>query len=368
MEVNALGGLFDSLASYFPTKLFTGEYLNEIQKNDDPYEHTPTRPRESWYPETIEPPPPEEEAESDGKSKAVARQEEALLALLPLMNRRENAADINWSRNLPISMWTHIVLDDETGLVKHLLLNEVGLQADLGIELEPLLTPSLQIMQLIGNDVKGDIVWLGRAPNLQEVWLYMTSVTGDIKVFSKCRQIRIVGLYRTFAHGSIEIFRTTPKLEMLVAAESNIWGDISVFTHTPHLSKLNLLKLAGVSGDVGEVFGGGKFPQLRALGLSDTYSVKGDIGAFRDTPHLEDLRLWNTAIVGDVSVFANLQELQGLNLHKTGVTGDGMVFATCCPALRELHLWKTATYGDAPGLRDARIADMKGTVYVDWDA
>ena len=152
--------------------------------------------------------------------------------MLPLMNRRENAADINWSRNLPISMWTHIVLDDETGLVKHLLLNEVGLQADLGIELEPLLTPSLQIMQLIGNDVKGDIVWLGRAPNLQEVWLYMTSVTGDIKVFSKCRQIRIVGLYRTFAHGSIEIFRTTPKLEMLVAAESNIWGDISVFTHT----------------------------------------------------------------------------------------------------------------------------------------
>ena len=78
--------------------------------------------------------------------------------------------------------------------------------------------------------------------------------------------------------------------------------------------------------------------------LSDTYSVKGDIGAFRDTPHLEDLRLWNTAIVGDVSVFANLQELQGLNLHKTGVTGDGMASPRCpasanCTSGR-LLLWR----------------------------
>ena len=368
VEVDAFSGLFDAITSYFPTHLFMGGYLKDesILHNDDmPPDYAPPALTET---------PPIAYTEDDNQDEAtsrqvlITRQEEALLALLPNMKRGDTAPGINWDRDLPMSMWTRVVLDDDTGLVQQLLLNDVGLVGDLSTDLGPLLTPSLRRLQLIGNsDLRGDIAWLGRATGLEEAWLYTTAVSGDVKVFSRCPRIRIVGLYATAVHGSIEIFKTTKHLEMLVAAETNVWGDISVFAHTPRLTKLNLMKCGGVSGDIGKVFGGGKFPNLQALGLSDSHSVTGDIGAFRDTPHLQDLRLWNTGIVGDVAVFAGMDELMGLNLHKTGVIGNGMVFETCCPALKELHLWQTATYGDAQRLRDARMHDIAEKVYVDWD-
>jgi hypothetical protein len=88
-----------------------------------------------------------------------------------------------------------------------------------------------------------------------------------------------------------------------------------------------------------------QFPQLEALGLSNSFEVTGNVGSFSNCPHLEDLRLWSTLVTGDVSVFKSLNKLNGLNLHHTYVSGDATFFETCCPQLTELHLWHTDTTG-----------------------
>ena len=88
-----------------------------------------------------------------------------------------------------------------------------------------------------------------------------------------------------------------------------------------------------------------EFPQLEALGLSDSFEITGNVASFEHCKALEDLRLWSTLVKGDVGVFQHLPKLAGLNLHHTFVTGDATFFEHCCPQLKELHLWKTDTTG-----------------------
>lgn len=197
-------------------------------------------------------------------------------------------------------------------------------------------------------------------------------------VFTKLLNLINVGIYKCSITGDIgEAFEdfVFPQLNMFVAPESKVTGDVSMAFNkytSPKLKKLNFLKVCTcrdpilintlsyflISLSLSQVpnmacdldLFASEFPELEALGLSDSFEITGSVESFKHCSKLGDLRLWSTLVKGDVGVFENMKQLTGLNLHHTYVSGDATFFEHCCPQLNELHLWKTDTTGDALSL------------------
>lgn len=98
-------------------------------------------------------------------------QKDALLNFKLINQHTGVSKNNNWSPHLPLSSWSNLRVGTD-GLVDGLFLNDLDVEGDL-LDLKPLFTPTLKVLQLNGKGgLSGDIGLLTSAPNLKELWLF----------------------------------------------------------------------------------------------------------------------------------------------------------------------------------------------------
>jgi len=198
----------------------------------------------------------------------------------------------------------------------------------------------MQVMNLQGTRVKGNLQVFEDAKDLRELNLGSTDVVGDIEVFKHTTELRVLNISETLILGDIHAFQALPELREVRAWFSGVHGDISVFMNKTKLKTIYFAKTF-VYGDIQALR---EATGLEGVGFVKT-EVLGDIRVFEHALHLKEAWLSGTSISGNIKAFGNSRHLERVFLCRTAVSGNIQAFEAA-HQLIQLGLDGTKVEGD----------------------
>ena len=186
--------------------------------------------------------------------------------------------------------------------------------------------PDLQVLDLGGTEVSGDIEALKNLTELTKLDLYKAHVFGDIAALENLWGLGSLNLGMTGVSGDLLALKSLRKLKKLNLAETLVFGDIAALNSLTKLKELRLTKEVNI-----EVLG--------------NIEVSGNIAALENLTKLTYLDLENTQVIGDMSALRNLTSLgKNFDIYGTEITCDE-------PALRAVLR--------SLGLQAEQLTDLK---------
>ena len=231
-------------------------------------------------------------------------------------------AGLNWSRDLLMSRWEGVIVDEWSGRVTALNVTRKGLGGEIPARLAQL--TELEVLDLLGNALTGSIPpELGRLSHLRFVRLEQNRLTGSIPPeLGRLSRLRSLYLGRNELTGTIppELGRLS-RLRSLYLWQNELTGNIP-----PELGRLS---------------------RLRSLNLGQnelTGTIPPELGSLEE---LEFLRLEDNLLSGEIPPeLAGLPLLQNLSVRANQLEG-------CIPAgLERFELLRHAEPDSNPRLRD----------------
>jgi hypothetical protein len=146
--------------------------------------------------------------------------------------------------------------------------------------------------------------------------------------------------------------------DIFVDPDQLLSGDLSSLTSGIRLTKLWLMNMPAITGDLSDL---AAMTSLTSIGLDGT-AVTGYLSSLAALTSLTFLSLDYTAVAGDLSDLARMTDLTELYLSGTAVTGDVSVRADM-PSVTALYLSDTAVTGCVQCVQCVQCIEATGCTF-----